>query len=372
MEAKPPRQALSAIVSRLEGVRQEKQQILDGLAQQHRRLRAQATVAQLAVSHAEALLALSTAVGGNADMGGVEDHLRKLTRSRWEIPTGSLASSCESASMRPPPSSSSSGSGGEEAEQVDSSGMNDPILHMELPLPDLGWSPASAVARAAAGDAHDEMAAGMHLHSAAFVRRAAPLIGRVRNCAPDAAEARLRLDALRSTLLEACAVTGLASRSPHLEDMWAPASPPDGGPADGDVLDAQTRMHEEQWAWAVGQLGLDPEQEDLLDAMLCSWRARKDRLLRRLTVLLRRFLEDAQRDDPEAQEHSYQEIQRAHCGLWVHHFLYTLVCYGSILRSEQLAALHLSSLPHIPSVAVINAVRQGKEATERLFAASRS
>ncbi|GBF92713.1 hypothetical protein Rsub_05082 [Raphidocelis subcapitata] len=218
---------------------------------------------------------------------------------------------------------------------------------------DIHWSPERAAANA---DSHDTSPLGIRAKIVSLTQSFGPLLLRVTNGAYNADAAARRIEALRTDGLEfAALIRSHAGAEPVLDTHLAPVLAEPGD--DSYPMGPPPPSHFE---FAVKQMELTPEQEELIVVHLSAWKERADDLMARresLLALCRDVPDVGDREEAIAQVEFLQTIY-----LLVH-AAYDLGFNDTLISPVQFAALLLASFPYIPSPpAVLQALLQVRAA----------
>ncbi|GBF95904.1 hypothetical protein Rsub_08495 [Raphidocelis subcapitata] len=343
------------VIAKLRKVLAARQRLVGKLAAEQRVLRARAAAAGLAARQAAALSELAGLLssgggsggGGTTEPGlGLAEELRALQNQLG----------------------GDGGGGGADA-------LGAPI----------GWDPRAAAA--AAGDYDVASVEGVRRAYASIVREGVPLVARAANSTLDAEQARRKLGALHTGMLQLIALLGTAAATPRtgFQVVIAPFDTGDsadsggsarsGGGGGGSVQEGTSGAASsggsrqgstaaappaDLWRWAAVQLGPSPEQHELLDALLSLFRLRCDRIgacRAELLAALRAALGGAADGDseapplPEEAVEGMAALQREELLVWVV-FDLAVVC---VLSPEQCIRWTAACLPHIPTLLELEA-----------------
>ncbi|GBF92016.1 hypothetical protein Rsub_04740 [Raphidocelis subcapitata] len=112
---------------------------------------------------------------------------------------------------------------------------------------------------------------------------------------------------------------------------------------------------ERQWTWAVEQVQMDQEQEELVTALLELWRERNAALNARRAQLLA-TVEAHARSEAAAHESVLRALSESQTEFEVHAIVIFLGLYGSLLSPVQVGTLLVSSWPFAPTLHMLHAV----------------
>lgn len=219
-------------------------------------------------------------------------------------------------------------------------------------LLELNWSPALALELLRSTPALDMSSEGLRVMVREFTESAGCLIRRIQQGAPDAATALQRLQSARSRILEFIALIAVGEWRGRDRQGVTPLVDIVMRPLCGDDLPMPDERH---WEWAVTQLQLEPEQEELVVALLQVWRTRVAGIAAQSDALLQEC-EDRASEDVGAQEERLKLLTSAQKLFELHAACFILALYGSLLTAQQVAVLMVSSWPFVPSMHVLNLV----------------